>query len=184
MKGIAGDVRATRAPFFPACEALDGGTGADRARGPEGVMEKLRATVILAVFLFVTLILIPWQWLLLKLGHPARRTFPHRYHRFVARLFGIRIQVHRQPAGASHAASGQSFQLAGYRDLFGGGAALPLSPSRKSNSWPFFGTLARLQRTVFVTRARRSETGAARDAIADAAQGGRCAGAVSGRHLE
>ncbi len=34
------------------------------------------------------------------------------------------------------------------------------------NSWPFFGTLARLQRTVFVERARRSQTGEARDSIA------------------
>ena len=31
--------------------------------------------------------------------------------------------------------------------------------------WPFFGTLARLQRTVFVERERRSATGEARDAI-------------------
>ena len=46
-------------------------------------------------------------------------------------------------------------------------AVAPLSFVAKSevNSWPFFGTLARLQRTVFVDRARRSETGAARDAI-------------------
>ena len=34
-------------------------------------------------------------------------------------------------------------------------------------SWPFFGTLARLQRTVFVERQRRSATGETRDAIRD-----------------
>ena len=33
--------------------------------------------------------------------------------------------------------------------------------------WPFFGTLARLQRTVFVERQRRSATGETRDAIRD-----------------
>jgi lyso-ornithine lipid O-acyltransferase len=46
---------------------------------------------------------------------------------------------------------------------------MPLSFVAKSEvgTWPFFGTLARLQRTVFVTRARRSKTAAARDAIAE-----------------
>ncbi len=34
-------------------------------------------------------------------------------------------------------------------------------------TWPFFSTLARLQRTVFVERTRRSQTGEARDQIRD-----------------
>ena len=44
---------------------------------------------------------------------------------------------------------------------------MPLSFVAKSEvgSWPFFGTLARLQRTVFVERVRRSQTGEARDTI-------------------
>ena len=128
-------------------------------------MPTLRAAVILAVFLIVTLILIPWQWLLLRLRRPSRRTFPHSYHRFVARLFGIHIRVVGTPPAratlllASHSS---------WMDIVIFSAVAPLSFIAKSevNSWPFFGTLARLQRTVFVTRARRSETGVARDAIA------------------
>jgi 1-acyl-sn-glycerol-3-phosphate acyltransferase len=53
-------------------------------------------------------------------------------------------------------------------------SVIPLSFIAKSEvgTWPFFGTLARLQRTVFVTRARRSETAQARDAIAERLQDG------------
>ena len=134
-------------------------------------MERLRAAAILTVFLVVTLILIPWQWLLLKLGHPAQRTFPHRYHRFVARLFGINIRVHgTPPAGATLLLANHS----GWLDIVIFSAVAPLSFVAKSEvgTWPFFGTLARLQRTVFVSRARRSETGLTRNAIAERLKSG------------
>ncbi|HZQ39401.1 MAG TPA: lysophospholipid acyltransferase family protein, partial [Rhizomicrobium sp.] len=129
-------------------------------------MSSIRAAFILAVFLTVTLLLIPFQWLLLALNLPARRTFPHRYHRFVAHLFGIKIRVLGKPP------PGPALLLANHTswlDIVIFSAVMPLSFIAKSEvgSWPFFGTLARLQRTVFVTRARRSETGQARDAIAE-----------------
>ena len=55
----------------------------------------------------------------------------------------------------------------GWLDIVIFSAVMPLSFVAKSevDGWPFFGTLARLQRTVFVERARRSQTGEARDAI-------------------
>ncbi len=129
-------------------------------------MEKLRAVFVLTVFLAVTFLLIPYQWLLLALKLPARRTFPHRYHRFVARLFGIHIRVlGTPPATGTLLLANHSSWL----DIVIFSAVTPLSFVAKSevNTWPFFGTLARLQRTVFVTRSKRSETGAARDAIAE-----------------
>ena len=129
-------------------------------------MPTLRAAFILAVFLIVTLVLIPIQWLLVTLRLPARRTFPHRYHRMMAHLFGIRVRVvGTPPKGATLLLANHTSWL----DIVTFSAAAPLSFIAKSevNGWPFFGTLARLQRTVFVTRARRSETGQARDAIAD-----------------
>lgn len=129
-------------------------------------MAKVRAAFVLAVFLTVTLALIPYQWLLVTLRLPARRTFPHRYHRFVAHLFGIKIRVvGTPPTGAALLLANHTSWL----DIVIFSAVAPLSFVAKSevNNWPFFGTLARLQRTVFVTRARRSETGQARDAIAE-----------------
>ena len=121
-------------------------------------MPTIRAAFILAVFVAVTLVLIPFQWLLLALKLPARRTFPHRYHRFVARLFGIHIKVQgTPPQKATLLLANHSSWL----DIVIFSAVAPLSFVAKSEvgTWPFFGTLARLQRTVFVTRTRRSETG-------------------------
>jgi 1-acyl-sn-glycerol-3-phosphate acyltransferase len=128
-------------------------------------MPTLRAGTVLAIFLAVTFLAIPWQWLGLKLGLPHARTFPHRYHRFVARLFGIHIhRVGNLPGRAVLIAANHT----GWLDIVVFSALMPLSFVAKSEvgDWPFFGTLARLQRTVFVERARRSQTGEIRDAIA------------------
>ena len=53
----------------------------------------------------------------------------------------------------------------GWLDIVIFSAVMPISFVAKSEvgDWPFFGTLARLQRTVFVERTRRSQTGEARD---------------------
>ena len=129
-------------------------------------MPTIRAAVVLAAFLTITLLLIPFQWLLLTLRLPARRTFPFHYHRMVAHLFGIRVRVvGRPPRHATLILANHSSWL----DIVVFSSVTPLSFVAKSEvgTWPFFGTLARLQRTVFVTRARRSETGQARDAIAE-----------------
>ena len=64
----------------------------------------------------------------------------------------------------------------GWLDIVIFSAVMPLSFVAKSevNSWPFFGTFARLQRTVFVERVRRSQTGDARDAIRERLLAGDC----------
>jgi len=126
-------------------------------------MPTLRAAVLLAAFLIVTCLLIPVQWLGLVFRLPYVRSFPHAYHRFVARLFGIHIRVLGAPCQGALLVANHT----GWLDIVIFSAVMPLSFVAKSEvaSWPFFGTLARLQRTVFVTRARRSETGAARDDI-------------------
>jgi 1-acyl-sn-glycerol-3-phosphate acyltransferase len=128
-------------------------------------MSRLRAALIIAAFMAVTLVGMPIQWLLLKLRSPAARTFPHRYHRVVASLFGMHIKVVGTPVtgeGVLMVANHTS-----WADIIIFSAVTPISFVAKSEvaSWPFFGTLARLQRTVFVERQRRSATGETRDAI-------------------
>ena len=54
-------------------------------------MPSLRAAGLLFTFLVCTMIGIPWQASALKFGLKRRKTFPHRYHRFLCRLFGIRV---------------------------------------------------------------------------------------------
>ena len=128
-------------------------------------MARLRAASLAAGFLFLTLLGMPVQWLLLKLGSRAARTFPWRYHRLVATLFGIHIRVVGEPVtgeGVLMVANHTS-----WADIVIFSAVTPLSFVAKAEvgTWPLFGTLARLQRTVFVERSRRSATGEIRDEI-------------------
>jgi 1-acyl-sn-glycerol-3-phosphate acyltransferase len=128
-------------------------------------MPTLRAAFIAAVFVLVTLPLMLYQALLLKLGSPWAVTFPTRYHRFLTRLFGVHLTVLGTPVegeGVLIVANHTS-----WLDIVIFSALRPLSFVAKAEiaGWPFFGTLARLQRTVFVERTRRHSTGDARDAI-------------------
>ena len=131
------------------------------------LMARLRAALVIAVFIAFTLPLMPLQWLLLKLHSRAARNFPHWYHRQVARLFGIHIRVIGTPV------TGEGVLMVGnhtsWADIIIFSAVTPLSFVAKAEvaGWPLFGTLARLQRTVFVERARRSATGETRDVIRD-----------------
>ena len=130
-------------------------------------MPRIRAVFIIAAFLAVTLVCMPLQWLLLRLHAGAAKSFPHRYHRMVAALFGIHIKVIGQPV------TGEGVLLVAnhtsWADIIIFSAVTPISFVAKAEiaKWPFFGTLARLQRTVFVERQRRSATGDVRDAIRD-----------------
>ncbi|MEJ0043708.1 MAG: lysophospholipid acyltransferase family protein [Rhizomicrobium sp.] len=130
-------------------------------------MQKARAYGIIVVFLTVTLIGIPYQSLALRFKWKARKTFPNRYHRFMARLFGIRIKTLGTPV------TGQGVLIVGnhtsWLDIIIFSAIGRVSFVAKSEvaTWPLFSTLARLQETVFVDRARRSATGESRDQIRD-----------------
>ena len=130
-------------------------------------MQALRAICILAVFLLVTLLGIAWQAPALRFRLKRRKTFPHRYHRFLCRLFGIRIRVVGTPVqdqGVLMVANHTS-----WLDIliFSATARVSFVAKAEVASWPFFSTLARLQETVFVQRGRRSQTAVARDRIRD-----------------
>ena len=56
-------------------------------------MQRLRAFGILLTFVLVTLPGIPWQATAVRFNLPRRKTFPHRYHKFLCKLFGIRVTV-------------------------------------------------------------------------------------------
>ena len=128
-------------------------------------MQVLRAAGILFVFLLVTFLLIPWQESALFFRLRRRKTFPHRYHRFLCRLFGIRVTVLGTPVqtrGVLMVANHTS-----YFDIlvFSAAARVSFIAKHEVAGWPLAGTLARLQETVFIERAKRSQTVAVRDAI-------------------
>lgn len=116
-------------------------------------MATLRAASITVVFLLVTLLLIPVQGLGVKLNAGWRRTLPHAYHRFVCRLFGIRVTVLGAPIKGGVLLTANH---SGWLDIPVLSAVAPVSfvSKQEVNMWPFFGTLARLQRTVFIRRER------------------------------
>jgi 1-acyl-sn-glycerol-3-phosphate acyltransferase len=129
------------------------------------MMQTLRGIGILATFVIVTLVLMPWQASALRFGLKRRKTFPHRYHKFLCKLFGIKLRVIGTPVrneGVLLVANHTS-----WLDILVFSAATPCSFVAKSEvaSWPFFSTLAKLQETVFVERTRRAATGQARDQI-------------------
>lgn len=130
-------------------------------------MQSVRAAVILFIFVVVTLVLIPWQSSAVKFRLARRKRFPHRYHTWLCRLFGIRLTVIGTPVqdrGVLMVSNHTS-----YFDILvlSGAARVSFVAKQEVNNWPFFGTLARLQETVFVKRESRSQTGAARDEIRD-----------------
>ncbi|MGE3831418.1 MAG: lysophospholipid acyltransferase family protein [Parvibaculaceae bacterium] len=128
-------------------------------------MSRLRAGVKLAGFLAMTLPLMPLQWVFLKTSPRLARNFPHHYHRWVTRWLNIRIGIKGGPIapGTLIAANHVSWM-----DITVLSAVAPLSFIAKKEvaGWAGFGTLARLQRTVFVDRERRQATGEKRDEIA------------------
>ena len=128
-------------------------------------MQTLRAYGIVAVFLVVTILGIPYQSAALRFGWKSARRFPNQYHRFMAKLFGIRIATIGTPVmgeGVLIVANHTS-----WLDIviFSAVAQLSFVAKAEVATWPFFSTLAKLQRTVFVERTRRTATGEARDQI-------------------
>lgn len=121
-------------------------------------MSRLRATITLTGFLLMTLPLMPVQWALLRLGpRSAQRRFPHWYHRHVCRLLGVRIHQVGSIAGGAGGVLLISNHVS-WLDIPVMSALAPLSfiAKREVGEWPFIGWLAKLQRSVFVDRDRRS----------------------------
>ena len=136
------------------------------------MLRAVRAGAILAGFLALTLPLMPVQLLLVRMGSRHARTFPHRYHRWVCRLIGIRLNVHGAVA-ADRPVLIVSNHVS-WLDIPVLSAVAPISFVAKSEvgTWPLVGTLARLQRTVFVDRKRRVAVGDVTSEMASRLAGG------------
>ncbi|MEM8856417.1 MAG: lysophospholipid acyltransferase family protein [Pseudomonadota bacterium] len=136
-------------------------------------MATIRAVFVIVGLTLLSLALIPLQ--LIALGLKRRkmaRTLPLLWHRAATRLIGIRIHQHGTPSPdrpllvvANHVS---------WLDITVLGALMPLSFIAKSEvaTWPVFGLFAKLQRSVFVERERRAQTGHVAKTIADRLSGG------------
>ncbi len=112
----------------------------------------------------VTLCLMPIQAVAVMLKAPLSRRLPGAYHRFCARLFGFEIVVHGTPEAAGPVLFVGNHTS--YLDIMVLGTAIDGCFVAKAEvaSWPLFGWLAKLQRTVFVER-RAPKTADQRDEI-------------------
>ena len=130
-------------------------------------MSRLRPVLTLAAFAAVTLPLMPIQQIFVWTWPRMARRFPNYYHRLVCRILGIRLKVigERPVTGPLLIASNHVSWL----DIMVLSAVAPVSfvAKKEVNAWPFFGSLARLQRTVFVDRDRRHATGDSRREMQD-----------------
>ena len=118
----------------------------------------VRAVFVLAAIAVLTLVLIPFQWLSVRLKLPTRRSIPVFYHGIVHSLLGVRIKVigermreHPLLIVSNHVS---------WLDISVITALAPVVfvAKREVASWPLFGLLAKLQRSVFVDRSRRHKT--------------------------
>jgi lyso-ornithine lipid O-acyltransferase len=118
----------------------------------------VRAFLAIAAIGALTVALLPVQWLAARMGWPLCRRIPTFYHRLVCRITGVRITQIGRPSEqrpllivANHTS---------WLDICVITAVAPVVfvAKREVGRWPIFGLLARLQRSVFVDRARRHKT--------------------------
>jgi 1-acyl-sn-glycerol-3-phosphate acyltransferase len=135
----------------------------DVSRPRGGLALVMKAAALAAV----ALPLLPLQLLSHRFGLPTARTLPLFFHRAAARIIGLRVTVVGSPSSdrpmlilSNHVS---------WLDIIALGAVMPLSFVAKAEiaAWPGFGLMARLQRSIFVDRNRRGDTGRVNAEIAE-----------------
>ena len=125
-----------------------------------------RAAPRLALYLGWTLLLLPPQIIAVLFGLALAERLPLVYHRGVCRILGLNVERR----GAMSAARPTLFVCnhTSYLDIEVLGAIIAGSfvAKREVASWPLFGLLAKLQRSVFVER-RTQRAGEQRDAMTE-----------------
>jgi 1-acyl-sn-glycerol-3-phosphate acyltransferase len=132
----------------------------------------IRIILIALAFVALTLVLLPLQLIGLAFDLRLQRTIPHLYHRMLCALIGVRIrEVGRRSTAAPALILSNHVS---WLDICVIGALAPVVFVAKSEvaRWPVLGWLAKLQRTVFINRQARHQTGAATREIAGRLLGG------------
>lgn len=121
----------------------------------------------IAMLVLFTLVGVPVQWVALKLKlRGVYRWAPVVFHRIVCAVMGFRVIVRGSPPRGAPALIVSNH--ISWADITVMSGVMPLSFIAKSEvaGWPVFGLFARLQRSVFVDRARRSATAEVNSTVA------------------
>lgn len=120
----------------------------------------IRIGLVLVSIVLLTVLLLPVQLISNRFGWRLSWYLPRWWHRIAHRLLGLRIHVHgaieeHRPLliAANHSSWKDIIVLAAVADVV-------FIAKSEVKTWPVFGWLARWQRSVFVERERRRETGA------------------------
>ncbi len=151
----------TTVPLAPGTET-DGWLRADEARYHGS---RVRAVRRIATLVLLTLACMPIQSMMLALPGSGKVRFPQFYWSSFRRLLGMRLRVIGKPA----VGDGPVIYVANHSswvDVPVLGGLLPACFIAKGEvgRWPLVGSVARLGRTVFVTR-QRGDTARERDAM-------------------
>jgi 1-acyl-sn-glycerol-3-phosphate acyltransferase len=132
----------------------------------------IRVVLVLAAFVALTLVLLPFQLIALAFGLRLQRTIPQLYHRVLCALIGVRIREIGRRATTSPTLILSNH--VSWLDICVVSAISPVVFVAKSEvaGWPVLGWLAKLARTIFINRQARHRTGAATREIAGRLLGG------------
>ena len=118
-----------------------------------------RVPFFLFVLLPVMIVIIPLQALINALRLPFWHVLPRLFHRIGCIFLGLRVRVIGQPA------TGRATLLVSnhisWTDIVAVGSVADVTfvAKREVADWFFVGMMARLQKTIFVDRTRRSDAG-------------------------
>ena len=119
----------------------------------------MRAFLVSSSIIALTLVLTPFQLAAVVTGSRLAGDIPRLYHRIACRLIGLTVSVVGRPVTdrpvlyVSNHVSWLDIPLIGKL------LRVSFVAKREVASWPGFGHLARMQRSVFIDRTRRTATG-------------------------
>jgi len=129
---------------------------------PDIISIAIRLILIVAIIVIISSI----QFLIIVLRLPGSDILPLIFHKIILKILGVRVRVSGPlPEPGTLIVSNHVSWL----DICTIGSVLPINFVAKADisGWPIFGFLAKLQKTLFIKRDRRSDTANQRNAMQD-----------------
>jgi 1-acyl-sn-glycerol-3-phosphate acyltransferase len=119
----------------------------------------LRSLFFSFIFVPFLVLIIPIQWLIVKLNLPFWPVIPRLFHKLGCVFLGLRVTTIGQPATglptllvSNHISWTDIIAIGSVADVI-------FVAKQEVGAWPFVGMMAGLQKTIYVDRTRRSGTG-------------------------
>ncbi len=132
----------------------------------------VRLVVLVLVLALTTLLFLPFQLLAMRFFPRRAGILPMAWQRVAAFMLGLTVRIEGTPTTARPLLIVSNH--VSWLDIVTLGSLMPVSfiAKREVSEWPVVRRLARLQRSVFIDRARRTATAEAGEAIATRLAGG------------